>query len=228
MSRQLVACMRSGHLGLATVAICRPLSYLLSSYGFSLLQADQADQAGPLLQESLGIERRLENRDMILYDLDGLASHAAMVGRLQRSARLLGAAETLQTETGIRLMPHLEPVLAHARETIVTSLGVPALELEILVGNRMSTSEAIDYALDEKQPVRRSAPTDAKKMTPLSKRELEVARLIAEGMSNKEIGTRCFLSERTVETHVSNILNKLGINSRVEVAGWVARELGSD
>ena len=152
------------------------LSYLLSSYGFSLLQADQADQAGPLLQESLGIERRLENRDMILYDLDGLASHAAMVGRLQRSARLLGAAETLQTETGIRLMPHLEPVLAHARETIVTSLGVPALELEILVGNRMSTSEAIDYALDEKQPVRRSAPNDAKKMTPLSKRELEVAR----------------------------------------------------
>lgn len=204
------------------------LSYLLSSYGFSLLQADQADQAGPLLQESLGIERRLENRDMILYDLDGLASHAAMVGRLQRSARLLGAAETLQTETGIRLMPHLEPVLAHARETIVTSLGVPALELEILVGNRMSTSEAIDYALDEKQPVRRNAPIDAKKVTPLSKRELEVARLIAEGMSNKEIGTRCFLSERTVETHVSNILNKLGINSRVEVAGWVARELGSD
>jgi DNA-binding NarL/FixJ family response regulator len=105
---------------------------------------------------------------------------------------------------------------------------VPALELEILVGNRMSTSEAIDYALDEKQPVRRNAPIDAKKVTPLSKRELEVARLIAEGMSNKEIGTRCFLSERTVETHVSNILNKLGINSRVEVAGWVARELGSD
>ena len=43
------------------------LSYLLSSYGFSLLQQDRPDQAGPLLQESLGIERRLENRDMILY-----------------------------------------------------------------------------------------------------------------------------------------------------------------
>jgi hypothetical protein len=93
------------------------LSYLLSSYGFSLLQKDEPDQAGPLLQESLAIERRLENRDMILYVLDGLASHAAMVGRLQRSARLLGAAENLQTETGIRLMPHMEPVLAHARET---------------------------------------------------------------------------------------------------------------
>ena len=47
-------------------------------------------------------------------------------------------------------------------------------------------------------------------------------------MSNKEIGSRYFLSERTVETHVSNILNKLGINSRVEVARWVARELDSN
>lgn len=200
------------------------LSYLLSSYGFSLLQKDQPDQAGPLLQEALGIERRLENRDMILYVLDGLASHAAMAGRLQRSARLLGAAENLQTQTGIRLMPHMEPVLAQARETIAASLGIPVLESEIQAGKRMSTDEAIAFALDEKKPARLDARVDAK-VTPLSKRELEVARLVADGMSNKEIGSRCFLSERTVETHVSNILNKLGINSRVEVAGWVAREL---
>ena len=165
---------------------------------------------------------------MILYDLDGLASHAAMVGRLQRSARLLGAAEYLQTQTGIRLMPHMEPVLAHARETIVTSLGIPALELEIQVGKRMSTEEAIAFALDEKQPARLDAHVDVTKVTALSKRELEIARLIADGMSNKGIASRCFLSERTVETHVSNILNKLGINSRVEIAGWVAREFASN
>ena len=59
---------------------------------------------------------------------------------------------------------------------------------------------------------------------PLSKRELEVARLVAAGLSNKEIGSRLFLSERTVETHVSKILNRLGINSRVEIASWVAQE----
>jgi predicted ATPase/DNA-binding CsgD family transcriptional regulator len=204
------------------------LSYLLSSYGFALLQKDQPNQAGPLLQESLGIERRLENRDMILYLLDGLASHAAMVGRLQRSARLLGAAETLQAETGVRLMPHMEPMLARARETITASLGISALESETQAGKRMSTAEAIAFALDEKKAGRLDASPVAQRMTPLSKRELEVARLVGEGMSNKEIGSRCFLSERTVETHVSNILNKLGINSRVEVARWVARELDSN
>ena len=50
---------------------------------------------------------------------------------------------------------------------------------------------------------------------------LEIARLIADDLSNKQIAARLFLSERTVEAHVTNILNRLGLNSRVQISRWV-------
>jgi DNA-binding NarL/FixJ family response regulator len=49
-----------------------------------------------------------------------------------------------------------------------------------------------------------------------------VARLVADGLSNKQIGARLFISERTVDSHVRGILNKLGFNSRTQIARWVA------
>ena len=55
-----------------------------------------------------------------------------------------------------------------------------------------------------------------------AKREADVARLVADGLSNRQIGARLFISERTVDSHVRNILNKLGFNSRAQIAGWMA------
>jgi DNA-binding NarL/FixJ family response regulator len=89
----------------------------------------------------------------------------------------------------------------------------------------MAMDEAIAYALDEKKPARLARPAKRTSTMTLSKREVEIAELVAQGLSNKEIATRAFLSERTIETHVSNILDKLGVNSRVEISSWVVHEL---
>jgi adenylate cyclase len=56
----------------------------------------------------------------------------------------------------------------------------------------------------------------------LTQRELEIARLVAEGMSNREIASRSFISVRTAEYHVEQIRNKLGFNSRSQIAAWFA------
>jgi len=61
----------------------------------------------------------------------------------------------------------------------------------------------------------------------LSRREREVAGLVAEGLSNRQIAQRLFISERTVEGHVEQTLNKLGFENRAQVAAWVARGYGA-
>ena len=51
----------------------------------------------------------------------------------------------------------------------------------------------------------------------INPRELEVSRLLALGLTNREIGERLFISHRTVQTHIFNICNKLGVDSRIEI-----------
>jgi non-specific serine/threonine protein kinase len=57
---------------------------------------------------------------------------------------------------------------------------------------------------------------------PLTPRELQVARLIAAGRSNKDIAAELVISQRTAENHVEHILKKLGFTSRAQVAAWAA------
>ncbi|WP_160573905.1 response regulator transcription factor [Actinomadura physcomitrii] len=67
------------------------------------------------------------------------------------------------------------------------------------------------------------ALADAGGPGPLSARERQVAALIAEGLTNRQIAGRLHLSERTVENHISHILDKLGVGNRTLVASWHRR-----
>lgn len=58
----------------------------------------------------------------------------------------------------------------------------------------------------------------------LSRRELEIARLVADGLTNREVAARLFISERTVDGHLEHVREKLGVTSRAQVAAWVVRE----
>ena len=84
----------------------------------------------------------------------------------------------------------------------------------------MSRDAAARLALRESAPA--NVASDHASAGVLGEREADVARLVADGLSNKEIGARLFISERTVESHVRNILNKLGFNSRAQIASWMS------
>ena len=72
-----------------------------------------------------------------------------------------------------------------------------------------------------------SARASGRSSSGLSKRETEVAGLVARGLSNRDIARMLYLSERTVESHVQSILNKLGFRTRTQIAAWaVVQGLG--
>jgi DNA-binding NarL/FixJ family response regulator len=79
----------------------------------------------------------------------------------------------------------------------------------------MADEVAAEYALSkEVAPAQESSPAEKRRDDALTRREEEVAALVARGLSNRRVASELFRSERTVENHVSNILRKLGLTSR--------------
>jgi len=91
----------------------------------------------------------------------------------------------------------------------------------VRAGARFSRDAAIGLALGEPDSAAVEVFQDRESGL-LGMREEEVARLVADGLSNKQIGARLFKSERTVESHVRGVLNELGFNSRAQIPGWMA------
>ena len=197
------------------------LETVLVDMAFAALMASDVDESTPLFAEALRIAGRIDDRVMQFYALGGLGCRAAASGEPRLAAHLLAASENLRAEVGASVMSFLVPVLAHGKGSATAALGPSRFDVEFSAGKSLSRDRAIRLALGEPAHAVVEWRQDGG-WEPLARREAEVARLVADGLSNKQIGARLFISERTVENHVRSILNKLGFNSRVQIAGWIA------
>ena len=197
------------------------LKVWLLNLGTAALIAGDLAASKPLFAEALRIAHQIDDRVQQAYLLDALGCHAAGSGQARLAAQLLGAADTIRSGVGARVMPFLAPLVGQAKERAFAALGASRFEADFRAGGRLSRDAAVRLALGESGHVAVAA-SDSAGAGLLAKREAEVARLVADGLSNKEIGARLFISEHTVDSHVRSILNKLGCNSRAQVAAWMA------
>jgi predicted ATPase/DNA-binding CsgD family transcriptional regulator len=208
------------------VRVCREhgdlyqLEAMLRNLGMVGMLSGDLDAAKEWCTEALRVARHYDNRLAQYYGLETLGSIAASIGDSRIAAQLLGAAEALAARCGAGMMGPAVPFFAEAKQTAMDALGAPIFDAEFTIGKRSSSESAVQLALGETMSTHR-ASADTVVGARLGKREVEVGRLIAEGLSNRQIGVRLFISERTVGTHVSNIMNKLGCNTRAQIAVWV-------
>src|SRR2546421_732733 len=196
------------------------LDVMLMNRGLGALFAGDLVESKPFFKEALQHAREIDDRVSQFYLLDVLGCHAASSGQAQLAARMLGAAETMRLGAGATPMQFLTPLLDQATEAAVAALGQARFDAEFSAGRGLSRDNAVRLALDESAPDV-AASSNRARIGPLGRREIEVAQLLADGLTNKQIGGRLFISEKTVASHVSNILSKLGFSSRAQIAGWI-------
>jgi DNA-binding NarL/FixJ family response regulator len=100
------------------------------------------------------------------------------------------------------------------------ALGERTFAAALKHGARLSYDEALAYGLEEDRP----AAAEPAEPAPLTRRETEIARLVAQGMTNKEIAASLVIAQRTAEGHIEHILTKLDFNSRSQIAMWVGEQ----
>jgi predicted ATPase/DNA-binding CsgD family transcriptional regulator len=198
------------------------LEIMLMELAFVTLVMGDAGAAKPLYTEALQIAQRIDDRLAQSYLLAAFAWFAAGDDQARLGAQLLGAAEATRLGAGAGIIAPLAPLLEQAEESAVAALGRAKFDAELTAGKRLNRETAIRLALGESGQIRAPSAVGETGAGVLGKRQAEVARLVAEGLSNRQIGARLFISERTVDSHVRSILNKLGFNSRAQIAGWFA------
>ncbi|MEV4237440.1 protein kinase [Nocardia sp. NPDC049737] len=195
-------------------------SAALRGLGVAAWQQGERDKAQQLLQEALRVNRRPNSPVLNAFSLEALAWTVADQGDADRAAVLLGTAQGIWlvgSSVGA-VFPDIARFHENCEQTARRTLGTRAFDAAFRHGQAMGIGAAVAYALGE-QPA-----GTARASTKLTKRERQIADLIAQGLSNKRIAAKLVISQRTAEGHVEHILTKLGFTSRSQIAAWIAEE----
>ncbi len=180
-----------------------------------------------------GIRSKAALHDLmgLAHFMEGLAWRAAELRRFERVAVLQGAADALWRRAAKEArfaIPVLHELHTRAAESARSALGADGYHHSFEEGGALPLDAVVDLALDDESgaspdvPPQRSGPTDV-----LTPRERQVAALVGEGRTNREIAAKLVVSKRTVDSHVEHILTKLGFTSRSQIAALRA-EVAAD
>ena len=170
-----------------------------------------------LSEEGLKLSAEVGDKTNVAYCLEGLAAFAASEGRVVRAARLWGTAEALLEKIEATVYPYASDRSHYQREVDAARSQPEATAWEAAwsEGRAMTLEEAIEYALsDEEQP----DPSQKEDKPGLSDRELEILRLVAQGLTDSQVAERLYVSPRTVGQHLRSIYRKLGVPTRAAAA----------
>jgi predicted ATPase/DNA-binding CsgD family transcriptional regulator len=197
---------------------CR--SFSLWHLGLVLWTGGDLDGGLELERQSLELKRRMDERLGLALCLEA-AAWMQLPRSPRRAATLLGAADRLWhvMGTSLEVLPGLTPLRQGCEAAARESLGSVGFSTSHAAGAGMEPATAVAYALDEKKTPGVRSGVDADRLT---KRERQVAELVATGLTNQDIASKLVLSRRTVEGHVEHALTKLGFTSRTQLAVWLA------
>ena len=204
-------------------------SYLRLLEGICLFLLGDLGASAAAFRTALAMKHEIADTMGTGYALEGTAWLAAAEQRCTRAAWLLGAADARWQLVGSRLGRNatVEALHARAEQTVRDALGAERYRTLHDQGAGYPLAEIVRLAAqdaDDLPPPGRAAPPAAGRPAPapaLTSRELEIAGLVSEGLSNRQIAERLVISKRTVDAHIEHIYGKLGVSSRVQLASWL-------
>ena len=191
----------------------------LSTRACVFVAQGENDQAALDAYESLMIANSTGAHLTTADTLECLARMAFDADSQSEATRLLGAAESTRQRLGLVRFKVFDDDHHALASALRNTMGDGDFDAAWAEGVALSTEEAIAYALRGRGERKRPSSGWAS----LTRTELDVVRLVGEGLPNKDIATRLFVSPRTVQSHLRHVYNKLGLTSRVQLAQEAAR-----